>query len=114
MMGRPVVAPRHVSFPPRLGIPEEVVAATRTAASDDPVWDERQALLVRLVDELHETARVSDELWTALAARWSEVELLELLLVAGVYHVVPFTVNAVRLPNEAWAARFPATAPSRP
>jgi alkylhydroperoxidase family enzyme len=102
-----------VSFPARLGIPEAVVAATRTAASDDPVWNERQALLVRLVDELCETARVGDALWAALAERWSDVQLLELLLVAGFYHVVAFTVNAVRLPNEAWAARFPAPAPSR-
>ena len=56
---------------------------------------------------------MSDELWVSLAARWNEVQLLELLLIAGFYHVVAFTVNAVRLPNEAWAARFPVTAPPR-
>ena len=41
-----------------------------TASADDPAWSEREALIVRLVDELHDAATVSDELWAELAAQW--------------------------------------------
>lgn len=97
-----------VSYPPRLGIPEETVRATLAAPADDPVWKEREALLVRLADELHATARVGAALWEELAAAFRPEQLLELLLVAGFYHAVAFTVNALELPPEPWAARFPA------
>src|SRR5205823_1057244 len=45
--------------------------------------EHRRALLVRLVDELHDDDRVGDELWAALAAEWSEPQLLELLVLHG-------------------------------
>lgn len=96
-----------VSFPPRLGMSPETVQATASATPSDPVWTEREALLVRLADELHDTARVSDALWARLAAGWDEVELLELVLVVGFYHFVSFTANATRVDLEPWAARFP-------
>ena len=65
---------------------------------------------MRLADELHETARLGDELWAELARCWSEEQLLELLLVAGFYHLVAFTVNALEMPPEPWAQRFPGAA----
>jgi alkylhydroperoxidase family enzyme len=96
-----------VSYPGRLGIPAEKVAASVTAGPDDALWSEREALLLRVADELHETSHVSPALWEALAAIFSEEQLLELLMVVGFYHAVAFTVNALELPAEPWAARFP-------
>lgn len=96
-----------VSFPRFLKIPESQVLATATAAAEDPVWTPEQRLLVRLADELHGTAHVSDALWDELAAHWNEIQLLELVLIVGFYHFVSFTVNATRVAPEAWAARFP-------
>jgi alkylhydroperoxidase family enzyme len=96
-----------VFFPARVGLAPELVAASRHAPADDPVWPARDALLVRAADELHDTATLSEPLWRELAARWDEVQLLELLLVAGFYHLVSYTANAVRLGPEPFAARFP-------
>lgn len=96
-----------VSYPPKLGITAETVRATLRAGPEDPVWSPREALIVRLADQLHETSRVSSDLWEELAAEWSEPQLLELLLIAGFYHAVAYTVNALELPPEEWAARFP-------
>jgi len=95
-------------FPARVGLTPELVAASRSAASDDPIWSARDALLVRAADELHDSATLSDALWRELAAHWDEVQLLELLLVAGFYHLVSYTANAARLAPEPFAARFPA------
>src|ERR671917_2334107 len=49
-----------VAFGRPLGLTDEQVAATARGGVDDPAWSERDRLLLRLVDELHDTATVSD------------------------------------------------------
>jgi len=98
-----------VFFPARVGLAADDVAATRSASAEDPRWSERDRLLLRLADALHDRATVPDPLWRALAERWNEAELLEMLAVVGFYHLVSFTANALRLEPEPFAARFPAT-----
>lgn len=97
-----------VAFGRPLGLTDEQVAATVTGDAGDPVWSERDRLLVRLVDELHETATVSDELWAELEAEWSTEQLLELVVCAGWYRLISQTINAARVEPEPWAERFPA------
>ena len=77
-------------------------------AADDPAWSERQSLLVRLVDELHDTGTVSDALWSKLAAEWQPPELVELVATVGFYHLVSFTANALGVELEDYGERFPA------
>jgi len=96
-----------VAFGQALGIPEEQLLGTVTKSSDEPEWSERQALLIRLVDELHETASVSDDLWEQLAAFWSDAQRIELLVLVGWYHLISFVANAAHIAPEEWAARFP-------
>jgi len=73
-------------------------------------FSERDRLLLRLCDELHATADVGDELWARLAAEWSPAQLIELVVLAGLYHVISFATNAFRLPLERFGARFPGNA----
>ena len=95
------------AFGAAAGLDEAQVRASAIGASADPAWAETDALLVRLVDELHDTGHVSDELWTALAQRWSPSQLLELLVLAGWYHVISYVANGARVELEDWARRFP-------
>ncbi len=99
----------HVTaFGARVGLgPAELRA---TAAGDASAWAGRDALLVRLVDELHDTARVSEELWQLLSAEYAPAELLELLVLVGWYHVIAYAANGARVAPESWAARFPGQA----
>src|ERR1022692_4333412 len=83
------------------------VHATACGAANDPVWTGRDALLVRLADELHHTAHVSDQLWTALSAHWDVPQLIELLIVAGAYRLIAYVANGAQVALEEWAARFP-------
>ena len=94
-------------FGEAVGLTPAALRATATGAASDAVWNERDALLVRLADELHHTARVSDELWAALSAHWDEPQLIELLIVAGAYHTIAYVANGVQVDLEEWAARFP-------
>ena len=85
------------------------LAATVTAGPDDDVaWTEREALLVALVDELHDTSSVSNATWEALTAHYDEAQLVELVALTGQYHAVSFMANALGVEREDAAERFPA------
>jgi alkylhydroperoxidase family enzyme len=90
-----------------VGLTPEALRATANGAANDPVWTERDALLVRLADELHATAHVSDQLWTALSAHWDVPQLIELLIVAGAYRLIAYVANGAQVALEEWAARLP-------
>jgi alkylhydroperoxidase family enzyme len=86
------------------------VQATVKGDADAVCWSMREQLIVRLVDELHDTSTISDALWTELSREFEDEQLLELIMLTGFYHMVSFVVNATRLPAEPYAARFPAGA----
>ena len=97
----------HVSFfAQRARLTEAEVAATLAPDPASTPFEPRERLLLRLVDELHDTAAVSDLLWQALRAEWSEAQLIELIALAGLYHMVSFVTNALRIPLEPYGARF--------
>jgi alkylhydroperoxidase family enzyme len=96
-----------VIFGRPLGLSERQLAATVHGDAADPVWSERQALLIRLSDELHDTADITDALWLELERHWTHPELLELIVTAGWYRVISQVVSATRIEPETWAARFP-------
>jgi alkylhydroperoxidase family enzyme len=98
----------HVAFfAERVGLTASQVAATRAPEAEAGAFPERERLLIRLVDALHNRARVDDTLWAALRAEWSEPQLIELIALAGFYHLISFVTNALRIPPEPYGARFP-------
>lgn len=101
-------------FARRVGLGEEQLASIVHGGAQDGCWSEPERHLLRMCDELHRTCTVSDELWDALRAAYSEEAMLELILLAGFYRTVSYLTNALALPLEALAARFPpaATAPA--
>ncbi|MBW2294501.1 MAG: carboxymuconolactone decarboxylase family protein [Deltaproteobacteria bacterium] len=98
----------HVNaFARPLGLSDEWIRATVSADADDPIWSPSEAVLVRLCDELHDTATISEALWKDLSQHFSEDVILELIYTAGMYHAVSFLTNGLALENEAFAERFP-------
>lgn len=95
------------AFGTAVGLTEEQISSTVTAPATDPVWSEREGMLVALVDELHEHAAVTDELWAQLAAHWNPQQLLELLVLAGWYTLISFVANGARVAPESWARTLP-------
>jgi 4-carboxymuconolactone decarboxylase len=98
----------HVAFfAERVGFTPEQLAATRALEASAGAFPERERLLIRLVDALHDEAHVDDALWAALRAEWTEEQLIELIALAGFYHLISFVTNALRIPPEPYGARFP-------
>jgi hypothetical protein len=84
--------------------PEQVRATVR-GTSTDPVWNDEESLLIRVVDELHDTAGISDQLWNELGKAFSVEQIFEVIALVGFYHTVSFFANGLRLPAESSAAQ---------
>jgi alkylhydroperoxidase family enzyme len=98
----------HVTlFADRVGLTADQLLSIVHGGADDPCWSEDDRLLLRLCDELHRTCTLDDPLWRDLRAVHSEEALLELLMLAGFYRTVSYLTNALQLPLEHFAARFP-------
>ena len=98
----------HVAFfAERAALTPEQVRASVRGEADDPAWSDQERLLVRMVDELHDTASLSDATWQALAAAFSVEQILELIALVGFYHSVSFFANALGLTPEPYGVPFP-------
>ena len=98
----------HVAiYAEKAGLTQEQVRSIVRGSPADPCWDEVDALLIRLCDSLHARCDVDEALWNGLRAHFSEEAMLELLLLAGFYRTVSYLTNALALPLEDFAARFP-------
>lgn len=101
----------HVAFfAKRVGLDGAMLASLVHGTADDACWSLEDALLIRACDQLHARADIDDALWTELRGHLSEMAVVELLMLAGFYRTVSYLTNALRLPLEDYAARFPATA----
>jgi alkylhydroperoxidase family enzyme len=98
----------HVAFfAERVGLTRDQVDATVEVPARQESWNESEWLIVRLMDELHDTSTISDGLWPELRDHFTEMQILELIMLAGYYHTVAYITNGLRLPLETFAARLP-------
>ncbi len=98
----------HVAFfADRVGLDRIQITSLTAGTADDECWtDERDRLLIRAVDSLHEDADIPDALWHALLSEFDEKNLLDLLLLCGWYHAISFVARAARVPLEAGVPTF--------
>jgi 4-carboxymuconolactone decarboxylase len=90
-----------------VGLSQEQIEATVLGASDEPVWGPKQRLLIAFVDELHDTSTISDDLWEEMHNLWTPAQLVELVALAGQYHLVSYFTNALQVDAEGFGAGFP-------
>src|SRR5690606_7573244 len=98
----------HVAFfAERVGLTAEQIASLTHGSASDPCWtDERDQLLIRAVDALHDTSDIGDALWEELSLHLTDGEALDLFMLTGWYHAISYTANAARVPLEHGAPRF--------
>src|SRR5262249_20583017 len=98
----------HVGFfAKRVALTPEQIRATVHGDANDPVWTDEERLLIRTVDELHDTSGLSEPTWAALATTFTVEQVLELIALVGFYHTVSFFANGLELASEAHGAPFP-------
>jgi len=98
----------HVAlFAGRAGFDPAQTASTVRGGAADQVWSNEDRPLLAACDQLHQTCDINDAVWQALRSLFSEEAILEILMLAGYYRMVSYLTNALRLPPEPYAARFP-------
>jgi alkylhydroperoxidase family enzyme len=98
----------HVTtFAEAARLTEEQVRATARGTAADACWSAAEQALIAAVDALHDRATLSDTEFTALSAHYDEAKIFEIILLCGFYRTVSYLANALALPLEEKAARFP-------
>lgn len=95
-------------FGESVGLAAAEIAATVRADAADPIWSAPERSVIRLADELFESAGVSDAAYAELEPHFDPSQILELVITAGWYHTISFVINAAGVELEPWALRFPA------
>ena len=68
----------------------------------------RNAMSLRMVDELVDHRTITPGTWQAAEAHFDQAQILEVIALVGFYHTITFLCRGLDLPLEPWAARFPA------
>jgi 4-carboxymuconolactone decarboxylase len=98
---------QHVRISEQLGIDREVIE--RVAGGPEAAgWGTDDAMLLRAADELHSSAKISDQTWARLAQRFDERGLLEIAMLVGHYHMVAFALNSCEVELDAGLETLPA------
>jgi alkylhydroperoxidase family enzyme len=103
----------HVAFfADRVGLTAAQLTSITHGEPTDPCWtEERERLLLEVVDALHERAELDDVLWERVHAVFTDAEVLDLLMLTGWYHAISFAANGARVALEPDAPRFTDVAP---
>lgn len=83
----------------------------RLTTLDDPesdLWSPDERCMLALVDALHRTSTIDDALFEALSEHFSEAQIIELVMLVGLYHAVSFVVNVTGVEHEPWTPAWPA------
>ena len=85
---------QHVLFARRAGLTDEEIERVKEGATA-PGWTAHEATLCRAADDLHGAGRVSDDTWRALAERYDEKQLLDVVFTVGQYNLVSWALNSL-------------------
>ncbi len=97
----------HVQFyAQRVGFTETQMISLTHGSGVDSCWPADESLLIRAVDELHDTSDISTALWADLTTHFDEAQLLDLTMLCGWYHAISFTARAARVASEPDAPVF--------
>lgn len=89
------------------GLGAEQLDDTWSDIVEASLWSEAQKALLEMVDQLHRHAQLDDGAWAALSEHFDEQQVIELIMLAGLYHAVSFMVNALRIEAEPFATPAP-------
>ena len=93
-----------IAFGKPLGLTDEQIAATLNASPEDTGWSAGRAAPGPPGGRASRHVPVSSSLWSALAERYADDQLLELVIIAGWYRLLSGVINAMGIQLEPWAA----------
>ncbi|MGO9876284.1 MAG: carboxymuconolactone decarboxylase family protein [Acidimicrobiia bacterium] len=90
---------QHVAIARGVGITDDEIERI-ASGPDEPGWDRFDACLLRAADELHDDQSLTDVTYAALAERYDEQQLLDVVFTVGQYHLVSMALNSMRVQRD--------------
>lgn len=90
---------QHVVIGRRTGLTDEEITRL-TRPDQENRWSAADTALLRFTDELLDTADVGPEAWQAQRERWSDAQLVELMMLVGFYRMVAGFLKTARIRQE--------------
>jgi 4-carboxymuconolactone decarboxylase len=97
---------QHTLVGKRQGLTEEEIERI-TKGPRASGWDPFDATLLRAADELHADAFITDATWNALAKRYNQQQLMDVVATVGYYHLVSMSLNSFGVQLEQGVPGFP-------
>jgi len=98
----------HIAlFKDKVALSDDEIEALAIKTPEEGPWNAHETLILKLMDALHQTSRVDDALWAELRAEFEEMQLMELIMLAGFYHTVAYLCNGLDLPLEPYGVPLP-------
>ena len=88
---------QHCVIGREAGLSDAEIERVKQGGSADG-WTELESLVLGATDELHDDKMVSDATWAALAAHWSEQQLMDLVFAVGQYTLVSMALKTLGVP----------------
>ena len=102
---------QHAGFARTAGLSDAEIRRVADEGWDE--WEPSEALLLRTVDELVASHRVTGGTWGALAQRYPEAVLLQIFLLAGHYVMLAGLLNSIGVEVESEGMASLGQAPDR-
>ena len=96
---------QHVIFAREAGLTDVEIARIK-AGPDAPGWTPFEAALLRAADELHRDSCIGDATWKALAERYDDLQMMDVVFAVGQYHLVSMALNSFGVQLDAGVKGF--------
>ncbi len=104
----PYIWGEHVRVSKSVGLSAEDIEQV-TVGPESAHWNDHERALLTAVEELGDSAMISDSTWSTLTERLNDKQMFELTVLVGQFTTVGYFQNALRIPlapgNEGLAAR---------
>jgi alkylhydroperoxidase family enzyme len=97
---------QHVQVAKRAGMSDEEILGARNPQSCAS-YSELDRAILRMTDELIDSANVSPEVWAKIEKAFAPEQLVELLLVVGNWRMFAIFLNAAKIPLDANVPTWP-------
>ncbi len=84
---------QHVRLARKVGISEDEINQIKAGPDADGL-SEKDALLLRATDELHQNAKISDPVWQGLTAYYDMQQMMDIVFAVGNYNLVSMALNS--------------------
>ena len=99
---------QHVAMARRIGMSEDEIAAIDEGPAAS-VWAPADALVLRAVDQLCATRRISDDVWAGLGEHFDRRQLMDIVFTVAAYDALALALENFDVALDDGAEGFPTT-----